>query len=169
MNNRITITNIARYYVTIIFVFITTLCSARGNEPGNNHGKTISELLQVFPNARYVRTEVKGDFYTDGEDPSEGLSCFFYLKNNRVIEECMIIQSNDGFPKMVYDQWINTFSKYMSVAAFGDGVNHMCFSTFSMHIMFFAEYGKNTALLVYQAGGVNNGITYNDFMNKWSK
>ena len=169
MNNRITITNIARYYVTIIFVFITTLCSARGNEPGNNLGKTISELRQVFPNARYVRTEAKGDFYTDGEDPSEGLSCFFYLKNDRVIEECMIIQSNDGFPKMVYDQWINTFSKYMSVAAFGDGVNHMCFSTFSMHIMFFAEYGKNTALLVYQAGGVNNGITYNDFTNKWSK
>ena len=64
MNNRITITNIARYYVTIIFVFITALCSARGNEPGNNLGKTISELRQVFPNARYVRTEAKGDFLT---------------------------------------------------------------------------------------------------------
>ena len=93
------------------------LCSARDNEPGNNLGKTICELRQVFPNARYLRTEVNGDFYTDGEDPSEGLSCFFYLKNNRVIEECMIIQSNDGFPKMVYDAWINTFSKYMRVAA----------------------------------------------------
>lgn len=111
------------------------LCSARGNEPGNNLGKTICELRQVFPNARYLRTEVNGDFYTDGEDPSEGLSCFFYLKNNRVIEECMIIQSNDGFPKMVYDAWINTFSKYMRVAAFGIGANHMCFSTFSMHIL----------------------------------
>ena len=103
------------------------LCSARDNEPGNNLGKTICELRQVFPNARYLRTEVNGDFYTDGEDPSEGLSCFFYLKNNRVIEECMIIQSNDGFPKMVYDAWINTFSKYMRVAAFGIGANHMCF------------------------------------------
>lgn len=74
-----------------------------------------------------------------------------------------------GFPKMVYDRWINTFSKYMRVAAFGDGVNHMCFSTFSMHIMFFAEHGKNAALLLFQAGGINNGITYNDFMNKWSR
>ena len=159
-----------RHFATLLlFVCIATISNAKGKEPRNNLGKTISELRQVFPNASYVRTETKGDFYTDGEDPSEGLSCFFYLKNNRVIEECMIIQSNDGFPKMVYDQWINTFSKYMSVAAFGDGVNHMCFSTFSMHIMFFAEYGKNTALLVYQAGGVNNGITYNDFMKKWSK
>ncbi len=156
-------------FVTLFFCCITTLCSARGNEPGNNLGKTISELRQVFPNARYVRTEAKGDFYTDGEDTSEGLSCFFYLKNYRVIEECMIIQSNDGFPKMVYDRWIKTFSKYMQVAAFGDGVNHMCFSTFSTHIMFFTEQGKNTALLVYQAGGVNNGVTYNDFMNKWSR
>ena len=77
MNNRITITNIASYYVTIISVFITTLCSARGNEPGNNLGKTISELRQVFPNARYVRTEAKGDFYTAREDPSEGLRSFF--------------------------------------------------------------------------------------------
>lgn len=74
-----------------------------------------------------------------------------------------------GFPKMVYDRWINTFSKYMRVAAFWDGVNHMCFSTFSMHIMFFAEHGKNAALLLFQAGGINNGIAYNDFMNKWSR
>ena len=58
---------------------------------------------------------------------------------------------------------------YMRVAAFVDGVNHMCFPTFSMHIMFFAEHGKNAALLLFQAGGINNGITYNDFMNKWSR
>lgn len=167
--DKIVSTRIIRLCITSLFVSIATLCNAKSNEPGNNLGKTISELRQVFPNARYVRTEAKGDFYTDGEDPSEGLSCFFYLKNDRVIEECMIIQSNDGFPKMVYDQWINTFSKYMQVAAFGDGVNHMCFSTFSTHIMFFTEQDKNTALLVYQAGGVNNGVTYNDFMNKWSK
>ena len=95
------------YKIILIMLFacMTTLCSARDNEPGNNLGKTISELRQVFPNARYVRTEAKGDFYTDGEDPSEGLSCFFYLKNNRVVEECMIIQSNDGFPSRWCQQW----------------------------------------------------------------
>ena len=113
MNKKIKRAKGVRFFVALLFVFTATLCYARGDEPGNNLGKTISELRQVFPNAHYVRTEAKGDFYTDGEDTSEGLSCFFYLKNNRVIEECMIIQSNDGFPKMVYDRWIKTFSKYM--------------------------------------------------------
>ena len=169
MNIRIIETRRAGLLLTLVFVFIGTFCSAKGDEPGNNLGKTIVELRQVFPKVSYVRTEAKGDFYTDGEDPSEGVSCFFYLKNNRVVEECMMVQSRDGFPKMVYDGWINTFSKFMQVAAFGVGVNHMCFSTFSMHIMFFTEHGGNTALLVYQAGGINNGVTYKDFMNKWSK
>lgn len=61
-----------RFILTMALCCITMLCSARGNEPGNNLGKTICELRQVFPNARYLRTEVNGDFYTDGEDPSEG-------------------------------------------------------------------------------------------------
>lgn len=158
-----------RIFFTALLVTMFLSVKAKTGEPGNNLGKTLIELRQVFPNVRYVRTEAKGDFYTDGEDPSEGICCFFYLNGNRVIEECMIVQSYDDFPQNVYNSWLNTFSKYISVSAFGNGVNHMCFSTFSTHIMFFSEQGKNTALLVYQAGGVNNGVTYNDFMNKWSR
>ena len=81
MNKKIKRAKGVRFFVALLFVFTATLCYARGDEPGNNLGKTISELRQVFPNAHYVRTEAKGDFYTDGEDPSEGLSCFFYLRN----------------------------------------------------------------------------------------
>ena len=158
-----------RVLATLFFASITMVCFARGNEPGNNLGKTLQELWLVFPNARYVSTDFNVDYYTDGEDPSEGVSCFFYWKNNRVVEEGMIVQSDDGFPKMTYDQFLNTFSKYLNVAAFSIGVNHMCFSTFSMHIMYFSEYGKNTFLLLYLAGGAENGITYSDFINTWSR
>lgn len=159
-------------YLRILFVVLlacmATICHAKDNEPGNNLGKTLSQLQQVFPHVRYERTESKGDFYSDGEDSSEGITCFFYLKNNRVVEEGMVVMSDDGFPKMVYDSWIKSFSKYMRYAAFGCGANHMCFSNFTMHIMYFPGQQQNTALLLYRAGGVNNGLTYNEFINLWS-
>lgn len=135
-------------------------------EPKNNLGKTIIELRQLFPDVYYVRTEDKGDFYTDGEGE---ITNFFYLKNNRVVEEGMIIQSVDEFSSMFYIELIESFSNYAQTAAFRIGVNHMCFSTFSTHLMFFVEHGKNTVLLFYQEGGINNGITYNEFINKWNK
>lgn len=69
-----------RVLATLFFASITMVCFARGNEPGNNLGKTLQELWLVFPNARYVSTDFNVDYYTDGEDPSEGVSCFFYLK-----------------------------------------------------------------------------------------
>ena len=66
-----------KFILTVFFACIATLCRAQSNEPRSNLGKTISELRQVFPNVRYMRTETKGDFYTGGEDPTEGLCCFF--------------------------------------------------------------------------------------------
>lgn len=152
-----------------ILVMAFSIVNARGIEPANNIGKNYSELKQKFPNLHYIRTGEKGDFYSDGEDASGGMCGFFYLKNNRVVEESLVVQTTDGFAKMFYDSLLEKFSKYLGVAGFACGVNHMCFSTFTTHIMFFNENGSFTTMLVYQAGGYETGVTGRDFFNKWSK
>lgn len=142
-------------------------------EPNNNLGKLLSELRIVFPNVKYIRTDSKGDFYTDGEDPTEGIGCFFYFKNNKVIEECMIIKSSDGFPRMWFDKMVDTFITNYS-PGFGTSsynAKHWCYSSFQVHLMYFTENGENTAMIVYENGGYDTGVTgkeHNIFLIKTS-
>jgi hypothetical protein len=58
-------------------------------EPGNNLGKSLSTMKQEFPELRYIKTDQKGEQYEDGY-PQDGIATFFYFRNNRVVEECMI-------------------------------------------------------------------------------
>lgn len=80
-------------------------------EPGTNVGKSLNALKQVSPNLSYTNSDAVGDHYFDGEDPSEGVSCMFTIKNNIVIEECTMIQDTNGFPlqfwRSVCDKFYN--------------------------------------------------------------
>ena len=99
----------------ILIVFILAICDITAyaqDKPGNNLGKSLSIMRQEFPELRYIRTDEKGDFYEDGY-PEDGIAMFFYFRNSLVIEECMICESTDGFPKMWYDKmWESFASKY---------------------------------------------------------
>ena len=78
------------------------VANAQSNEPACNIGKSLSVMKQLFPELRYVKSDAKGDEYEDGY-PEEGTAIFFYSKDSKVVEECMIVQSNDGFARSWYN------------------------------------------------------------------
>ena len=155
--------------ITTVFATLILACAyAQTNEPGNNIGRTLSQMKQLFPELRYTKTDSKGTQYEDGY-PQDGIATFFYFKDNKVIEECMIVQSNDGFPKMWFDKMVDSFVTNYPPGFGTSGYNakHWCYSTFSVHLIFVSEDNINTAMIVYEAGGWKTGITGVDFLKKY--
>ena len=156
-------------FCLLLFVLSILPSFAQNNEPANNIGKSLSLMKQQFPELRYIETDSKGDKYEDGY-PQDGIAVFFYLKDNLVIEECMIIQSNDDFPRMWFDKMVDEFISNYSP---GFGVSnynskHWCYSTFQVHLIYVSENRKNTALIVYEKGGYETGITGKDFFEMYN-
>lgn len=89
--------------LTLMF-FCCNINTYAQNEPNCNIGKSLTQMKKDFPELRFTKTDTKGDQYMDGY-PQDGIGVFFYMKDDIVIEECMIVQSNDGFPRMWYDKW----------------------------------------------------------------
>lgn len=134
---------------------------AQSNEPGNNLGKSLYSMKQKFPALRYIRTDTKGDQYEDGY-PQDGIAVFFYFKNGYVVEECLICETNDGFPLEWYKSMIEIFDKnHYYVGKKHDYGKVYTFSTFTVNIIFVSENGKNTALVVYEKRPNTNNMTYN--------
>lgn len=155
--------------ITTVFATLILACSyAQTNEPGNNIGRTLSQMKQLFPELRYIKTDSKGMQYEDGY-PQDGIATFFYFKDNKVIEECMIVQSNDEFPRMWFDKMVDSFVTNYPPGFGTSGYNakHWCYSTFSVHLIFVSENNINTAMIVYEAGGWKTGITSADFIKKY--
>ena len=105
-------------------------------------------MKKEFPELRFVRTEEKGDFYEDGY-PKDGIAVFFYLKNGFVIEECMICEGTDGFPKMWHDSLCKSFTSNYPNAMVKNTYNSKVydFGDFKVSLIFYAEDGKKTALI----------------------
>lgn len=155
--------------ITTVFATLILACAyAQTNEPGNNIGRRLSQMKQLFPELRYTKTDSKGTQYEDGY-PQDGIATFFYFKDNKVIEECMIVQSNDGFPRMWFDKMVDSFVTNYPPGFGTSGYNakHWCYSTFSVHLIFISENNINTAMIVYEAGGWKTGITGADFIKKY--
>lgn len=155
--------------ITTVFATLILACVyAQTNEPGNNIGRTLSQMKQLFPELRYIKMDSKGTQYEDGY-PQDGMATFFYFKDNKVIEECMIVQSNDGFPRMWFDKMVDSFVTNYPPGFGTSGYNakHWCYSTFSVHLIFVSENNINTAMIVYEAGGWKTGITGADFIKKY--
>lgn len=157
-----------RLIATVFETLILAYAYAQTNEPGNNIGRTLSQMKQLFPELRYTKTDSKGTQYEDGY-PQDGIATFFYFKDNKVIEECMIVQSNDGFPRMWFDKMVDSFITNYPPGFGTSGYNakHWCYSTFSVHLIFISEDDINTAMIVYEAGGWKTGITGADFFKKY--
>ena len=93
----------------ILFVLLFTNICGYAQESGCNIGSSLSSMKQRFPELRYIKTDAKGDEYEDGY-PEDGIATFFYFKDNYVIEECMICQTDDGFPYEWYNSLVNSFT-----------------------------------------------------------
>lgn len=153
-----------RLILVTLILFSVQVSFARSNEPATNIGTSLSEMKMKFPELRYIGTEEKGDEYEDGY-PEDGIGVFFYFKNNIVIEECMIVQSDDGFARQVFNSWVDgIYIKYPGLCSKSSyNAKHTLFSKFRLHIIFVAENGTNTALLIYEKGGWEDGINCGDY------
>ena len=159
-----------RLIITVFATLILAYAYAQTNEPRNNIGRTLSQMKQLFPELRYTKTDSKGIQYEDGH-PQDGIATFFYFKDNKVVEECMIVQSNDEFPRMWFDKMVDSFVTNYPPGFGTSGYNakHWCYSTFSVHLIFVSEDNINTAMIVYEAGGWETGITGAEFFKKYKK
>ena len=81
----------------------------------------------------------------------------------------MIVQSNDGFPRMWFDKMVDNFVTNYPPGFGTSGYNakHWCYSTFTVHLIFVSVDNINTAMIVYEAGGWKTGVTGADFFNKY--
>lgn len=149
--------------IILLVALFTSFDSYAINEPATNIGNSLSYMKQKFPELRYIGSDAKGDQYEDGY-PQDGIAVFFYFKNNRVVEECMIVQSYDGFARDIFQSWVDEFfikrSGYCVKSSYN--AKHILYSKFRLHILFFSENGTNTALLVYEKGGMDDGVTCGD-------
>ncbi len=155
-----------------IFVFICLLhpiftIAQISNEPGNNIGKSLSYMKQEFPNLRFLENSSIGDIYQDGYT-EEGISLIFCFRNNTVTSECMSVESNDGFPRQWFDSMAQSLANYPAGFGVSNGnERHWCYSTFQVHLVYSSRNGKNIAMILYEAGGYNNGITGKSFNERF--
>lgn len=123
-----------------------------GKDPGTNVGKSVAQLRQVFPNLTYTKSDSDGEHYFDGEDPTEGITCFFTVKGNQVVEECMMVTDTNDFP---LQWWRSVCDKFYNDRAWSDvdpQVGHYKFyySYFTIDLIYIEEGKKKTAMAVYK-------------------
>ena len=139
-----------------LILFSLSLILYAQREPANNIGKSLSTMKQEFPELRFIKSDQKGNQYEDGY-PQDGIAMFFYFNNNRVTEECMICQSNDGFPQEWYRSLYTNFNRDWYTYLRTNTRNHKeyVFTDFTVDIIYVSENGQNTAMIVYSKKNVD--------------
>ena len=157
--------NLLLTFLLMVFPF---LAQGQTNEPACNIGKSLYTMKQIFPELRFVKSDAKGDQYEDGHTDN-GIAIFFYFKDNKVVEECMIVQSNDGFARTWYNSMADGILQYQyGFGTSGYNAKHWVFSYFTIHLIFCSENGINTAMIIYEKGGYNTGVTGAEFFKKYN-
>lgn len=158
--------------IQLLFWLLFSVCCVYAQEPGNNLGKSLTQMRQEFPELRYIKSDEKGQQYEDGY-PEDGIAVFFYFNNNVVVEECMIVQSYNGFPKMWFEAMKDKFLSDFNPICGVNGSNRYvwCYSTFKIHLVYFQDQGVNNAMIIYEIGGCGypSGMTYKEFFDKYDK
>lgn len=136
-------------FIFIVSSFINIINAA---EPGTNVGNSLTSLRSSFPNLTFIKSDYQGDHYHDGEDPTEGVNCMFIVKNNKVIEECMMVQDTNGFP---LQWWRTVCDKFYKDRQWKDvdpkpGYYKFYYSYFSIDLIYIEDSGTNTAMVVYK-------------------
>ena len=148
-----------RKILLLSVLMLLSVYSYAQREPENNLGKSLSIMKQKFPELRYIKTDQKGEQYEDGY-PQDGIATFFYFRNNRVVEECMICQTNDGFPLDWFRSLCKEFNKnwYSNLRSNNNSHKKYIFSNFSVDIIYVSEGSNNTTLIVYSTKRNNSQL-----------
>lgn len=136
--------------LTTFMMIVIAISTYAQDKPGNNLGKSLYAMKQEFPELRYLGSDENGDRYQDGYT-EDGISVFFRIRNNSVVEECMICDSEDGFSKMWFDEMWKSFStKWPYSVKVNKPYSKMFdFGYFKILMTFSQERGTNRALILY--------------------
>lgn len=135
-----------KHILMVISCFFVA-ASAQAAEPKNNLGRTFSYIKTEWQDLRFVKNNNGREVWGVTE---EGNSFIFTFENGVVVEECMMIESNDGFAREWYNAMLQSFQKtsYRSVKRTSDGYTFH-YSYFDIKVMYFSDYTGNTAMLLY--------------------
>ena len=145
-------------YSLIITTLLCCICftniTAQNTEPNTNLRISLFQLKQKFPNLQYVKSDLKGNLYRDGK-ATDDVIMYFYAKENKVVEESMVIQTNDGYSKMMYDETVKAFTNKGGFITADFGENHvkLSYSFFDIDFTYQTSNGLNTMWMIYSLNG----------------
>ncbi len=136
---------IKHFFAIICCLFITI--TAQAAEPQNNLGRSFNYMMSEWQDLRFINNNNGREVWGVTE---EGNSFIFTFENGVVVEECMMIESNDGFAREWYNAMLQSFQKtsYRSLTRTSDGYTFH-YSYFDIKVMYFSDYTGNTAMLLY--------------------
>lgn len=146
--------------LSFLVFFLAFVYNVFAQEPGNNLGKSITQVKQEFPNLVYSRFD-KGYkvFKSKGED--EDFTAFYFDNGKLVSEETFIFDyaSSGVYISRLYSSLVSKFSKYNSKhkrKKYSD--SDITFFFFSNYIIKIANYGNQLQIL-YELKGYNINVT----------
>lgn len=136
---------IEHFFAVLCCLFITI--TAHAAEPQNNLGRSFNYMMSEWQDLRFINNNNGREVWGVTE---EGNSFIFTFENGVVVEECMMIESNDGFAREWYNAMLQSFQKtsYRSLTRTSDGYTFH-YSYFDIKVMYFSDYTGNTAMLLY--------------------
>lgn len=136
---------IKHFFAVLCCLFITI--TAYAAEPQNNLGRSFNYMMSEWQDLRFINNNNGREVWGVTE---EGNSFIFTFENGVVVEECMMIESNDGFAREWYNAMLQSFQKtsYRSLTRTSDGYTFH-YSYFDIKVMYFSDYTGNTAMLLY--------------------
>ena len=136
---------IEHFFAVLCCLFITI--TAHAAEPQNNLGRSFNYMMSEWQDLRFIKNNNGREVWGVTE---EGNSFIFTFENGVVVEECMMIESNDGFAREWYNAMLQSFQKtsYRSLTRISDGYTFH-YSYFDIKVMYFSDYTGNTAMLLY--------------------
>ena len=104
-------------------------------------------MKSEWPDLHYIRSNGARTVYGAQDDET---SYIFTFENNAVVEECLMLESRDGFAKMWYNEILNSFynTNYCSVSRTSNGYK-FSYSYFDVKIMYFSDPNGYTAMIIY--------------------
>lgn len=136
---------IKHFFAVLCCLFITV--TAQAAEPQNNLGRSFNYMMSEWQDLRFINNNNGREVWGVTE---EGNSFIFTFENGVVVEECMMVESNDGFAREWYNAMLQSFQKtsYRSLTRTSDGYTFH-YSYFDIKVMYFSDYSGNTAMLLY--------------------
>ena len=140
------------FYINILFVFCyCCTIKAQREEPVSNIGKSFTEMnTSVFTGMKY-RRQINGKIEYEWGNPNDGMIHIFTFSDNKLITECMLVESNDGFATQLYNSLCDTFiGKYRwALTSSSTGKQHFIFTKYTLDIILNLDGGTEVLMFIY--------------------